>query len=514
MQIRKTAVVIILLLILLLQVGLRLPFLHVPLDRDEGAYGYMAQRILAGEVPYRDAFDHKPPLVYFIYASLVKLFGNSISAIRVPTLLYSLLTTVALFYLGFLLLGAGGGLLAAFLYALFSGGILIQGASSNTETFMVLPLILAFCCFLLSGKMREDQGKSGKIRMGMIFLAGLFSGIAIMIKQVAVFNFVVLLGFLLFDKVQSPKSKVACAGDIGQKTLDVGLRVLLGVWILMFGFLVFPLLFTLYFLLKGAFSDYIYDVFLVNRQYLRSLPFGPLARMINGIYTTFVIAKLENSILWVFGLTGLFCIFFKDRLKQNLLLAFWSLASIVAVAASGLFFGHYYIQLIPALCLLSAYAIKRITKEAGFLLKAAIVLVALFLVFSIIPYQYPVYFKFTLEQVSERQYGKLSYVISYKLAQKLKELMKPQEKIFVWAANPEMYFYLEKKSPTRFYNYLGWMESEENKQEIVRSVIKERPEYMIWTDYNFRYNELVDFVEGEYRLFMMIGNWKVFKIIK
>ena len=54
----------ILLLILLLQLALRIPFLSEPLERDEGAYGYIGQRILAGELPYRDVFDHKTPVVY------------------------------------------------------------------------------------------------------------------------------------------------------------------------------------------------------------------------------------------------------------------------------------------------------------------------------------------------------------------------------------------------------------------------------------------------------------------
>ena len=42
-------------------VGVRAAYLDVPLERDEGEYAYIAQRALLGEVPYRDAFDQKPP---------------------------------------------------------------------------------------------------------------------------------------------------------------------------------------------------------------------------------------------------------------------------------------------------------------------------------------------------------------------------------------------------------------------------------------------------------------------
>ena len=44
--------------------ALRTPLLAVPLERDEGEYAYIAQRMLAAELPYRDAFDQKPPGVF------------------------------------------------------------------------------------------------------------------------------------------------------------------------------------------------------------------------------------------------------------------------------------------------------------------------------------------------------------------------------------------------------------------------------------------------------------------
>src|SRR5947208_653777 len=50
----------------LLATLMRLPGLWLPLERDEGAYGYVASRWLQGALPYRDVFDHKPPLIYLL----------------------------------------------------------------------------------------------------------------------------------------------------------------------------------------------------------------------------------------------------------------------------------------------------------------------------------------------------------------------------------------------------------------------------------------------------------------
>jgi hypothetical protein len=37
-------------------------------SRDSGVFLYVAWRFLNGDIPYRDVWDHKPPLVYFVDA--------------------------------------------------------------------------------------------------------------------------------------------------------------------------------------------------------------------------------------------------------------------------------------------------------------------------------------------------------------------------------------------------------------------------------------------------------------
>src|SRR5687768_1031213 len=49
----------------------------VPL-RDSGVFLYTAWRMLSGDVPYRDVWDHKPPAIYFIDALGLALGGGSL----------------------------------------------------------------------------------------------------------------------------------------------------------------------------------------------------------------------------------------------------------------------------------------------------------------------------------------------------------------------------------------------------------------------------------------------------
>ena len=50
--------------------------------RDQGIYAAVARTIRAGGVPYRDAWDFKPPGIFFLYALAGTLFGDSVHAIR------------------------------------------------------------------------------------------------------------------------------------------------------------------------------------------------------------------------------------------------------------------------------------------------------------------------------------------------------------------------------------------------------------------------------------------------
>jgi hypothetical protein len=51
--------------------------------RDQAIYSLIADAILRGEAPYRDAWDFKPPGIYAVYAFARAAFGSSFAAVRV-----------------------------------------------------------------------------------------------------------------------------------------------------------------------------------------------------------------------------------------------------------------------------------------------------------------------------------------------------------------------------------------------------------------------------------------------
>src|SRR3989442_15997030 len=86
-----------LIVLCLLPIILYLPVIASPFERDEGVYATIAQRLLRGDIPYRDLFDNKPPLIYGWYTFSFLLFGETVAAPRIiPAVLLSC-TTLALF---------------------------------------------------------------------------------------------------------------------------------------------------------------------------------------------------------------------------------------------------------------------------------------------------------------------------------------------------------------------------------------------------------------------------------
>src|SRR3989304_5000832 len=98
------------------------PFVNDPLDADAGVYSTVARGILDGQIPYRDLFDHKQPLLYTWYMLSFLLFGEEAASLRVLILFHLAAPTVMVYWCGCLLLGSRiRGYLAAAAFGLTPG---------------------------------------------------------------------------------------------------------------------------------------------------------------------------------------------------------------------------------------------------------------------------------------------------------------------------------------------------------------------------------------------------------
>ncbi|MEO7190772.1 MAG: hypothetical protein ABI051_06915 [Vicinamibacterales bacterium] len=160
-SLRVTGVLWLSLVVLL---ALRVPSLVQPAGGDQGLYAYTATRVLAGEVPYRDAWDQKPPAIAFVYALLLKLWPHE-SAVALGDLLAAALTAGLLILL-FRRRGAhiAGGA-AAFVFLLFGhpslqrlSGVYVRG---QCEPFIALCITAALALTATPGRRRWHLVSAG-----------------------------------------------------------------------------------------------------------------------------------------------------------------------------------------------------------------------------------------------------------------------------------------------------------------------------------------------------------------
>jgi hypothetical protein len=90
--------------------------------RDQGIYAVVGEAVFAGKVPYRDAWDFKPPGVFFAYSFAQALFGRAMVSIRILEIAAFLGVVFAFRHLGREMFGAPaagllGGALATFIHA-------------------------------------------------------------------------------------------------------------------------------------------------------------------------------------------------------------------------------------------------------------------------------------------------------------------------------------------------------------------------------------------------------------
>ena len=161
----------------------------ITLDRDEATYAVFADHLLNGSELYKDIQDIKPPGIFLVYCGIQLLFGKSLIAIRLMSML---VVSSAAFFLylfkrkwGFELIPS---LLSSVIYILSFNYFF--GLSGNTELYFIW-------CFALGLLLFKTATNAGGY-----FLSGLVIGIGLVIKQHIAFDFAALGLFFLVSSIK------------------------------------------------------------------------------------------------------------------------------------------------------------------------------------------------------------------------------------------------------------------------------------------------------------------------
>lgn len=306
----------------LLVVLFQLPFLHEPMQNDEGVYFTVAA---SGDLPYVAAFDHKPPVIYGWYNLALLLNGGAASAALVHGMAAVLLalTVPAVYATGRIIAGHRVGVLAALAFSLFTADQYLQ-FNANSEAFGLLPLTLSLLVFLVGWR------RGG---VGWFALAGAFGAIATLTKTSMAFNLLALVAFLLWMGLE---------GERPWRAIFTASAVLMASAGVVAGVAVVPWVVT------GHFHEFWFANVTYNMKYGDSLG-GERLLNVAQIHEAAITGGLA---LWALAAVGGVA----GRLPKDckLLTLLWLAGSFVGLSWTGRLFGHYYIQLVPGAALLAA----------------------------------------------------------------------------------------------------------------------------------------------------------------
>src|SRR5262245_51998976 len=305
--------------ILLVTTLLRLRLLAVPLERDEGEYAYMGQLILRGELPYLAAQNMKLPGVYYAYAGVMALLGETDVAIRLGLLLINLASIVLVYLLGLALLDVTAGLAAAAAFAVLSCSPSVLGFTANAEHFVVL--------FVLAGML--VLARRGPVhRLPRVAAAGALLGLAVLMKQHAA-AFVAFGGlYVLFGQRRAWRRTAVEALVFAAAALAPYGLTCLG------------------FYLAGAFGPFWFWTVTYAREYATLVPLGMGLEQLRKVSWHVVRSPIA---VWLLAGVGLAASLWDREARRSapVLLSF-AACSFVAVCPGLRFTDHYFLLVVPA----------------------------------------------------------------------------------------------------------------------------------------------------------------------
>lgn len=414
--------------------ALSLPVLAQPFGRDQGIFATIADAILRGQLPYRDAWDHKPPGIDYAYALAFWLFGRSWQAVH---LLEQLVLLGGMIGLWALLrpTGRGAALAAAALF----------GAAS----------VLQFEWW--------DRGQAE------MFLAGISTvGMALLVaarhwRVISAFGGGLLLGALVWFKPTAAPLGVIGAGVIlGRSSFGRGVAIDLAAYLA--GGLVALLIPAGLLWAGGAFAEMWQAVVVFNQLHLQT---GANLTLEATAWATVDFFRRMGPLtpLAAAGLLGA-----RQRPGRTTLLVSWLVAALLGVWSQGKFFSYHWTVALPPLAGLAGWGlvavwdcIRRPGRERWLRWSVALLLAIVLLVPVVSAQQTKLGrdFAYLLGRIGEREYfahfghnlndrDVYSFSAARETAAYLAARTTANDTVLVWGFQALVNWLADRRAPTRY----------------------------------------------------------------
>ncbi len=462
------------------------------IDRDESLYLLIAESWLNGNPPYTEIWDNKPPGIFLLLAIAFQILGEPIFAMRFLAIITVTCTCYFLYLIGKNIDDHQGkyiGLLAGILYSIYS---LNNGGTATNGEIIFAPFVTAAMVIFwqisqeLNRQNQFAQDQSVKLPLLKIFTMGLLFGLAMQIKYVVVteiaVGFIFLTIYVIFTEKKSHNPQFL-TGNFWRKLIKVLLCFTSG--------LILPLLaIALYYLIIGDFAEYIYATITANTKYVAGTSFN-----IN-LFTKVINKQISRNFLLWSSLLYLPIYYCFIRLKQKyqfsclteiniIYLLIWLIFTFISVSISKKFFPHYFLQILPPLCLITSFLIIKTIYIQPILniKKRHLILLIIF----IYPFTQKIYNQMS-KNIEFVYYRWLKKDITWDdreamIASYLKPRLNKNDYIYIVNHQPIIYYLTQAKIPTKYpfpshLTSLSQMLPVHSIQEL-HSIMSKNPQYII-----------------------------------
>jgi hypothetical protein len=409
----------------------RLQFLHIPFERDEGTYCYMGQLVLDGKIPYIGFHEMKPPVLFYSYATFIFLFGKTVEAMHIAFIILNIFTIIFLYFIGKKLLSdRSAGIIAAVSYAILSLAPSVSGFEVQAEH------IVSF--FLTAGLLLLLLGIE-KNRLFYFFLSGIFLCLAFMVKQNGVF-FMAFAGIMIV--IYSIMQKPVEAKQLKERIIAYSAGVALVISFIAV---------VLYF--QGALKECLFWTVLYSQGYVSTFS---LQHGLSSFIETANAIVNKNIWMWLIAAAGIILpIIFCKALPLLTRIFAWlfALLSFLAIMPGMRFFGHYFIFFMPAVALLVAVGVVSIKSVlVKYLPKNLSMFIALGIFFGALFYNLCLQSEYYFNHDDKRVLRMVDYMSPFPEAKVVGDYIKQhsteKDSILVFGSEAEIYFYSDRRCPS------------------------------------------------------------------
>ena len=450
-------------LVILLIAGIRFRLREMPLERDEGEYAYAGQLILQGIPPYQLAYNMKLPGTYAAYALVMAVFGQTAAGIHLGVILVNAACILLVFLITRQLFDPIAALVAGSAFALFSIRPQLLGLAGHATHFVALMALLSIYLLIKAG---------GSNRHQILFWSGVFSGLALVMKQPGLFFGIFAVLYLFWRERQA-----AVAGRELLRKLAV---FSIGA--------IFPYALTCLILFRaGVFQKFWFWTASYARAYGLELPAW---QGLNQLANRMELQKEHIGVIWFLIVFGMAAFLWDRRLRAHSIFVLGLLGFSFLAASVGLYYrSHYFIVLYPALAILAGAAVSsahRLLLRRSLPKALALGPVAIFaLAFAYALYaDHPTYFAKSDHQVCREIYGINPFPEAVAIADYIQSHSDKNARIAVFGSEPEIYFYARRHSATGYIYTYPLVEEQSYasvmQSEFIREVESAAPEFVVY----------------------------------